>query len=352
MRLRELGEFGLIDRWNARLTKRDGVILGIGDDAAVLAAMKSPVVTCDALVEGVHFRRDWTTARALGRKAMSVNVSDIAAMGAQPIAAFVNLSLSAAMVESADTLAWLDELYAGFEDVANMHNFTVAGGDIARAPHDFSIGVTLVGEAAGETQRQSTPVLRAGAAPGDVLIVTGTLGDAAAGLFLLAHPQCETDSAAREYVLQRHREPTARLREMQAALCVQNAQGTRAITAALDLSDGLVGDAKHLARRSGIAAAIETGCLPISESARCVARDAAAQGFEVNALEWALGGGEDYELLLAVSAEYADAVCAAITSATSTQATIIGHCEGSTPTVTLVSADGTREKAGDAWRHF
>jgi thiamine-monophosphate kinase len=359
MNVHELGEFGLIERLGARLTQRGGIELGIGDDAAILHALHAPVVTSDSLIEGVHFRRDWISPRALGRKAMAVNVSDLAATGARPVAAFVNLALSTAVLESAEALAWLDELYAGFEDIARQYDFTIAGGDTTRAPHDLSLGVTLIGEGATDARGRSTPVLRSGAAPGDALVVTGTLGDSAAGLFLLQHPQIETDEATREYLLRRHFEPTARLAEMQAALAVQGEQGARAVTAGLDLSDGLAGDAAHLARRSAVALEIETGRLPLTEYSRCVARDARLSGFDANPAHWALHGGEDYELLLGVSAESAAAVCAAITEATSTPATVVGRClsrseqaENTSSAVVLVHPDGTRENASGAWRHF
>src|SRR5690606_881680 len=114
MKLSDAGEFGLIEKLHTQLQARDGVLLGIGDDAAVLASLRVPVVTCDALIEGIHFRRDWTSARSLGRKAMAVNVSDIAAMGARPVAAFVTLGVSTALLESEGALHWLEELYAGF----------------------------------------------------------------------------------------------------------------------------------------------------------------------------------------------------------------------------------------------
>jgi thiamine-monophosphate kinase len=155
--------------------------------------------------------------------------------------------------------------------------------------------------------------------------------------------------------LHRHFEPTPRLAEMQAALSVTGVGEARAVTAGLDISDGLAGDAAHLARRSAVAVEIESARLPLSGHARHVAQDAAAQGLEVSALEWALRGGEDYELLLAVKAESAAAVCAAIAEATSTPATIVGHCVPCTASATpvvLVTANGEREDAVGAWQHF
>ncbi|MDQ3814945.1 MAG: thiamine-phosphate kinase, partial [Armatimonadota bacterium] len=173
MNLYELGEFGLIARIQERLAQRAGVRLGIGDDAALLNALAAPVVTCDALVEQVHFRRDWISPRELGRKAITVNVSDIAAMGGRPVAAFITLALS-----DQDDVEFVEELYAGFEEAAARYDLTIAGGDTVRSPSALMLSVTLIGDA-------PTPMTRGGARPGDVLLVTGTLGDAAAGLALL-----------------------------------------------------------------------------------------------------------------------------------------------------------------------
>jgi thiamine-monophosphate kinase len=352
--LHELGEFGLIERLSARLQNRPGVRLGIGDDAAVLNALHTPIVTTDMMVENVHFRRDWISPRALGRKAMATNVSDLAAMGARPVAAFVNLALSTPLLGAAQATSWIDELYAGFEDAAAEYDFTVAGGDTTRAAHEITIGVTLIGEALAS---ESTPLLRSGARVGDALVVTGTLGDSAAGLWLLQHPKISVDAAARAYLAGHHFEPRARLNEIRAALAIENkgsAASSPAISAALDLSDGLAGDALHIARRSGVSLEIEVARLPLSEYSRDAAQIAKQSGAEVDALDWALHGGEDYELLLCVAAERADEVCAAITNATSTPATVIGRCiprDASTPVV-LVDADGKRRNIGGAWQHF
>jgi thiamine-monophosphate kinase len=330
MSLSSAGEFGLIARWQRQLAGRAGVRLGIGDDAAVLDALNLPLVTCDALVEEVHFRRAWSTPRQIGRKAVAVNVSDIVAMGGRPVAAFVALA-----APPQTSIEFLDDLYGGLEDAAAAYSLTIAGGDLTRTPSMLTLALTVVGEAA-------QPVTRAGARPGDVLIVTGTLGDAAAGLALLQNPALEMAPAARDFLLRRHCEPVARRREMEAALTVPNA-----VRAALDLSDGLAGDAAHMAERSGVPLEIEAARLPISAPCR-----AAAAAMGQNALDWALSGGEDYELLLCVRAESAAAVLAAI-EATSTPATLIGRCvargaEG----VLLLHEDGRREAAPRAFQHF
>ena len=357
MKLHDLGEFGLIERLQFGLAVRGGVRVGIGDDAAILDALQMPIVTTDALVENVHFRRDWTPPRSLGRKAMAVNVSDLAATGARPVAAFVTLALSTPLLKSGEALAWIDELYAGFEDTANEYNFTLAGGDTTRASQEVSISVTLVGEAIGadtESAHNSTPLLRSGARPGDVLIVTGTLGDSAAGLWLLQHPEISIDDAARQYLLGRHFEPRARLAEIRAALHVGVGENFPIISAALDLSDGLAGDMLHIARRSNVSLEIEAENLPISEYSHRVARLPDAKDSGNAALEWALHGGEDYELLLCVAPQYAEAVCAAITTDTSTRATIIGRTlpQDEKNLMVLIDEMGGRETIIGGWQHF
>ncbi len=317
---RDLGEFGLIEHLAARLKQRGGVRLGIGDDAALLDALAFPVVTTDALLEGVHFRRDWTSPRALGNKAMTVNVSDIAAMGGRPVAAFVALAAG-----PNDDLRFLEELYAGFEAAAALYNFTVAGGDTVRSRGDLMLSITLVGEA-------PRPITRSGAQVGDVLLVTGTLGDAGAALQLLLRPEIKVESAAREFLLGRHHQPTARLAEMRAAL--KNDGG--AIHAALDLSDGPAGDAAHIARRSGVSLGIEAEKLPIS--AHCFA---AARALGVEALDLALAGGEDYEILFAVAPEEAG-----------TPVSAIGHCAQAGERAVLVWHAGREKNAPRGFTHF
>ena len=415
--LRELGEFGWIAHQNRALSVRRGVRVGIGDDAAVLETLRAPVVTSDCLVENVHFRLDWSSPRQLGRKALSVNVSDLAAMGARPVAAFVSLAIPSHL-----SLSFWDEFYRGMEEIAAQFEFTIAGGDTARSHGALFINITLVGEganegfganeveniggsananankdfgesasenasesasankgvresasedfgegeiASAEAKTSATPVLRSGARADDVLIVTGTLGDAAAGLWILQNPRGEVSALARDQLLHRHLDPTARLREMQAALSVGG------VRAALDLSDGLAGDAAHIARASEVSLQIETSKLPISEACRETARIAEMQDEVTSArkaavsenrvldtaLQWALSGGEDYELLLCVAPEIAAETARRIETRTGTRATIIGRCVQSESAVNenrvvLLDDAGREINAPHAWTHF
>ena len=173
-------ELALIERITARNPVRAGTILGIGDDAAVLDVGGRAVVTHDMLVEGVHFRLATTGLRDLGWKALAVNLSDLAAMGAEPVAALVGLGLPAGALGPGD----VDDLYAGMDELAAAAGVTVAGGDVTSCPA-LVLGVTAVGRAAAGAE----PVRRSGARPGDLLCVTGRLGAAAAGLRLLEDPR-------------------------------------------------------------------------------------------------------------------------------------------------------------------
>ncbi len=336
MSLSEIGEFGLIARWEKKLARRCGVALGIGDDAAVLDSLSAPIVTCDALVENVHFRRDWSAPFQIGRKAIAVNVSDIAAMGGTPVAAFI------ALAASPDTSTqFLDELYEGLENAAEEYGLSIAGGDLTSTAGALTIAITIIGNA-------PRPVLRSGAQVGDVLIVSGTLGDAGAGLELLKNPNIEVSLDAREFLLGRHLEPVARLQAMNAALAAVGEN----LHAALDLSDGLSGDAAHIANRSGVSLEIETAKLPISSACR----EAAAK-LGCDALDWALCGGEDYELLLCVREDCAAEVMAAMESQ-STASSVIGRvvARGASgrgeSDVVLINKNGRRIVAPPAFRHF
>lgn len=258
MRLSELGELGLL----AELERR-GLAQGIGDDTAVFE--DGLVVTQDALVEGVHFRRAWTGWRDLGYKAAAVNLSDLAAAGATPVGLLVTLMLPAATEPAA-----VHELYEGL----NEPGVPVVGGD-TNASDALAVTVTAVG-------RSERVPGRAGARPGDVLVVTGPLGGAAAGLHALERGLEGVDELAAL-----HRRPPVRLDEGRAL--------ARVAHALIDLSDGLASDAERIAARSGCRLVIDVGSLPLAPGLA-----------EIGDLPfWTLG--EDYELLAALSPDDARA---------------------------------------------
>lgn len=271
-------ELALIERITRGTTVRPGTDLGIGDDAALVRLGDPAVASHDMLVEDVHFRRATTSWRDLGAKALAVNVSDIAAMGAVPVAALVGLGLPGDVGEDA-----VAELYAGMEEVAAEFGMTVAGGDVTAAPV-LVIGVTAL----GRPQEAVAPLRRSGGRPGDLLCVTGPLGAAAAGLLLLERPALAPGLREREALVGAHRRP----RPQVAAGLTLAGGGARAL---MDVSDGLALDARRLALACGLRARIDLGALPLAAG---VAEVAGAAGED--ATTFALTGGEDHGLLAAV----------------------------------------------------
>ncbi|MBE3007751.1 thiamine-phosphate kinase [Microbispora sp. NEAU-D428] len=273
MTVGDLGEFGVIQRISGRLPRTAAVLLGPGDDAAVLKAPDGRVVvSTDLLIEGRHFRRDWSSGYDIGRKAAAQNLSDIVAMGADPTALVVGLGLPPDV--GAD---WVDALTDGFRDECDLVGATVAGGDIARS-ETVVLGVTALGDLGGRA-----PVTRSGARPGDVVAVAGRLGHAAAGLALLG---AGVTGGAPDLVtlLEAHRRPRPPYP------CGPRAALLGA-TAMLDVSDGLLQDLGHVADASGVAVELDVAALPVPEALSAAARELGA-----DPLEWVLTGGDDHAL--------------------------------------------------------
>jgi thiamine-monophosphate kinase len=276
-----MGEFELLARLRERLPPAGArVHLGSGDDAAVTVPGGATATSVDALVEGVHFRRETATLTQIGRKALATALSDLAAMGAEAGEAYVAVGVPPDLDEDSCL-----ELFDGIAALAAETGTALAGGDVTRAPV-LTLAVTVVGHAPSPTQM----VTRGGAQAGDLLVVTGEIGGAAAGLMLQERPELATSlpapTAAR--LRERQLDPTPRLRAGQALA----AAGARAM---IDLSDGLGGDAAHLAAASGVGLRIDAGLLPLAPGLKEIA--AAAAG---DRLELAVSGGEDYELLAAL----------------------------------------------------
>jgi thiamine-monophosphate kinase len=267
------GEFDLIRRYFLRSAGASGVILGIGDDAALLALPKDSelVAAVDTVVAGRHFP-EGTNPRSIGHRALAVNLSDMAAMGATPAWATLALTLPRA------DAAWLEGFSAGLFELADAHGVALVGGDTTRGP--LTVSVQILGHVP-----QGAALRRSGARGGDLLAVTGTLGDAGAGLAFRTAPAAAGTRAAAETLIHRFDYPAPR---------VQFGLAARGIaTAAMDLSDGLAGDLPKLARASGLAAHIAIDRLPLSDALLATADLRQAR-------DWALTAGDDYELLLAV----------------------------------------------------
>ncbi len=292
------GELNLIQRIRstaaaAPRTSARNIILGIGDDCALLRPPQGHelAVTTDMLLEGRHFRRDWHTPQSAGHRALARGLSDLAAMGARPLAAFLSLALPPDMLHTRAGRAWVDGFFAGLHALAQRSRVTLAGGDTAESPASFILAdIVLIGSVpAGRALRRST------ARPGHLLYVTGTLGGAAAELQALARQT----TPARQTAPARHTAPTTVPGQHpqlfpEPRLSLGRALVTRRLaTAAVDLSDGLSTDLAHLCRESHLDAAIEEAALPLHPLALAGSAD------RKHALNLALNGGEDYELLFA-----------------------------------------------------
>ncbi len=334
-----IGELGWIERIRQRaaVTARGAgaLRLGIGDDCAILAPPRGHeiVVTTDMSLEGRHFRRDWHPARSVGHRALARGLSDLAAMGARPLAAFLSLAVPRAVAAEA---TWMEGFLDGLLALAATTKTPLAGGDTAEAAcGDITIDIVLLGATpAGRALRRS------GAQPGDRIFVTGALGGSAAELVSLpastrrdAKATSKTPSSGHHP----HLYPQPRLAAGQALL------RRRLASACIDLSDGLSTDLAHLCTASNVAAEIEAARLPLHPLTRAQSPEAA--------LHSALHGGEDYELLF--TAPPTAAVPRAIAGAAVTQIGEIRRAGRSRPLMTLIAADGTRtplEPSG--WEHL
>jgi thiamine-monophosphate kinase len=279
------GEFELLARVRERLpAPGDRVRVGSGDDAAVTVPGGATATSVDALVEGVHFSREGADLRQVGSKALATALSDLAAMGAEPGEAYVAITIPPDLDERGCL-----EAVDGMVATADATGTTLAGGDITGGPI-LSFAVTVVGHASAE----ELFVRRAGARPGDSLVLTGELGAAAAGLLAPRAADSGISEEALAGLLRRQREPTPRL-------AAGRALAAAGATPMIDVSDGLGADAGHLAEASGVGLRIDAGALPVAAG---VAEVAAALGRDP--LQMAVSGGEDYELLAAVPAQGVD----------------------------------------------
>ena len=311
--VREVGEFGLIralrDALPESVRTGDRLTVAIGDDAAVWIPQSgaSIVVTTDSLIEDVHFRLapGWTDWRSLGHKALAVNLSDLAAMGATPGLATVSIGL-----RGTELVADLIALYEGVGALASRWNCLIAGGDIVASPAGFSLHITAIGEALG-----GRVLRRDGAEPGDIVAVSGTLGAAAAGLEILQLPPDDPrrTAATADLLVAAHLRPTPRL-DLAPILLEGGA------TSAMDLSDGLFGDLPKILDASDVAAQVDETAIPVAAAVRALFPD---RWFDL-----ATRGGEDYELLFTAPPDRFAAIALA---ATEIQATItpIGDDRGS-----------------------
>lgn len=270
-------EFSVIDNYfKSRSYQRKDVLLGIGDDCAITQMPQGQALatTTDTLLSGVHFLAD-TPAHAIAQKAVAVNLSDLAAMGAEP--AWLSLSLSLPAYDE----QWLEEFSRGLQELTEYYSIELIGGDTVQGP--LAITITAQGFVPAEQA-----LSRAKAKPGDFVYVTGSLGDAGLGLDILLNKARATEPAHEEYLLKRLHYPTPRL--------LAGTSLRRIASSCIDISDGLVSDIGHILKASGCGACIHLDKLPLSPAlTSSVDRD--------TALRYALSAGDDYELLFTVSQE-------------------------------------------------
>jgi thiamine-monophosphate kinase len=313
------GERALIEALSSIFRQpQPGVRTGIGDDCAVLTVDGATLLlTIDAFVEDVHFRRGFAPPRVLGSRAAAAAISDIAAMGGDVVALLVTAALGPSW-----TRADAEEIAAGIAARAEAAGGSVIGGDTTSSPGPLLLDIAVL----GRIPPGSRPVTRAGAAAGDLLAVTGTPGEAALGLGQLMGT-LSLDPEERARAVARHLDPTPRLRE---GRCLASCPGVHAM---LDISDGIARDVGHIARGADLVATIDPTLLPCSP---------ALSGLRGRAPEvWqaaALGGGEDYELAVALRPGDARGIRARLEAETGTRLTIIGRL-------------GSRSE-GDPWVRF
>ena len=267
MKLKKLGEFGLIKRIT-RPVKDKNVLVGIGDDAAVIKTSGLQVLTTDTLVEGDHFTKEWFTPKQIGMKAIEINVSDVASMGAIPKYALVSLILPIN-----EEVEYIEAIYKGMRHSCKKYQTEIIGGNITHGDK-LSISITLIGEV-----KKENLCLRSGAKPGDFIFVTGYLGNGRAGLRLFQKGLRNFLNIKKHYL-----EPKAKLKES-----LKNAPYCNAMQ---DILDGLASEIKHICEQSKVGAVIYKENIPILEDVREV-----AARFNESEYDYALYGGEDFELV-------------------------------------------------------
>jgi thiamine-monophosphate kinase len=273
------GEFALIERLSHIVPSRHPeVLVGIGDDAAVIRINDGQdpymLVTTDTLVAKDHFNTRWATPEQIGMKTVECNVSDIAAMGGVPTFMFVSLVLT-----PETTIEWTENLYRGMADSCRRHNVITAGGDTTHGDVE-TISITLLGRVSPENL-----CLRSHAKPGDWIAVTGRLGASTAGLNLL-----QKNLPVSSYLLDKHLTPRCRLDASQQLASIVNAM--------IDISDGLASEVNHVCRQSGVGAEVFAKDIPLHPDVIDAGRV-----LGISPIDFALSGGEDFELLFTISPE-------------------------------------------------
>jgi len=338
----QVGERSLLQHLRSRIPQGTGVLVGIGDDAACVETTARTLITTDCLVEGVHFRREWTEPALLGRKALTVNLSDIAAMAGLPRYATVSLCLPADL-----PLSFVDGFYDGLLERAAETGVDVVGGNLSAAESRMVVEVALLG-------RTERPLLRSGARAGDLVVVTGTLGAAAAALHFLDRGVRWRGNGALEGADSYHQDARSCLVRCLRAqldpappLAFGEALAEHDLVhAAADVSDGLSGDLLNLCQESNLSAWVDSSAIPVDSSAAALEKEGGENGFSL-----ALHGGEDYELLMAVPPENLEAL-QKVALVWEVPLTAIGEFAAGPPTVAVRFGDTSRRLKPQSHDHF
>jgi len=324
MKISEIGEFGLIERISKdTIIDPKNIILGIGDDCAAYYTSPDKIVlaTCDMLVENIHFTLSTCSPRQLGRKAMTVNISDIAAMGGIPRQALFSLGAA-----SSTSVEFIDQLADGMKEEAKLFEINIVGGDTVRSPLGLVINITLIGEV--ETD---LIIRRDTANPGDLIMVTGELGGSAAGLVLLlgeGKSSLVSPGILRE-VKEAHLSPIPEIKE--GRIIAQN----KLATSMIDISDGLSSDLTRICEASRVGAKVYTSQIPLLPAAESVAKL-----LKKNPLDFALYGGEDYKLLFTASPQKADDIIKLLKKELGAKVTIVGEIKDKKEGIKLENLQG------------
>src|SRR3972149_411853 len=336
-RVSDIGEFGLIRRISDLLNREgirsERVTLGIGDDTASFLPRPGYelLVTCDCMVEGRHYLPRYIGPLDLGRRAMTLNISDIGAMGGRPLYALISLGLRGeSLVQD------IEEMYRGFLVELNPFGASIIGGNLTKSGNGMFIDITLIGEV-----EQGKGVRRSGAKPGDAILVTGFPGQAAAGLQLLLHSPDESKSLGHPLV-ELYNTPSHRAQLGEAIAKAGWA------TAMIDTSDGLLGDLGHICEESEAGAELFQEKLPVSENLR-----QAALVLQRDPHDFILGDSDDYELVITCHPQNVASLRSTITRCCPVPLTEIGRIAGAAREMTLIMPDGERRPVKPAsWDHF
>ncbi len=335
--LSTVGEFGLIDRIHDLVRKEGvsspGVTLGIGDDTA--AFTPSPgfemLVTCDCVVENRHYLPERISPRDLGRRSMTLNISDIGAMGGKPLYAIVSLGL-----KGETSVAYVEDMYRGFMDELNSFGASIIGGNLTKCADALFIDITLIGEV-----EKDIIIRRCTAKKGDAILVTGYPGQSAGGLYLLLASPDHEDMSSHPLV-RAYNTPSHRAREGRAV-----AQSGKA-TAMIDISDGFLGDLGHICKESDVGAMLHHARLPVSKNLKKTAQELGRDPYDLF-----LGDSDDYELIITCAPEHTEVIRSAIAGVSEAPVNEVGEIVDASEGMSMVFPDGSKKSITPAgWDHF